>query len=280
MFGPAFRRRVKGMSGNGEAALAPECNSLRMADHDDVVRDSFTRQVGLFSGPDSPFVRRPAGTVDQLAPLTAEMIVLDVACGAAHAAEVVAPYVRQVVGIDLTVELLELGAGRIADANITNVLLQEGNAQTLPFVGDSFDLVYCFAALHHIGEPERAVTEMARVCAPTGRVVLMDLLAPAAEVRDSFDALHRRIDPSHRRAFLEAEFVALLPEPCELTYGATASARMPVSIAYTDQSDRDAVDAALRAELAGGPATGFEPSDDDGELVVSFWTSTVHASWP
>ena len=42
---------------------------------------------------------------------------------------------------------------------------------------------------------------------------------------------------------------------------------MPVSIAYTAQSDRDAVDAALRAELAGGPATGFEPSEDDGELV-------------
>ena len=56
--------------------------------------------------------------------------------------------------------------------------------------------------------------------------------------------------------------------------------RMPVSIAYTEQSDTDAVDAALRAELAGGPATGFEPSDEDGGLGVAFWTSTVHTSWP
>jgi hypothetical protein len=41
------------------------------------------------------------------------------------------------------------------------------------------------------------------------------------------------------------------------------------------------VDAALRAELAGGPVTGFDPSeDDDGTLLVAFWTSTVHASWP
>jgi hypothetical protein len=36
----------------------------------------------------------------------------------------------------------------------------------------------------------------------------------------------------------------------------------------------------LRAELAGGPATGFEPSEEDGTVVVSFWTSTVHATWP
>jgi SAM-dependent methyltransferase len=252
-----------------------------MTDHDDVVRDSFTRQVGLFSGPDSPFVRRPAGTVDQLAPLTPEMLVLDVACGAAHAAEVVAPHVRQVVGVDLTVDLLELGAARLSEAGVTNVLLQEGNAQALPFVGGSFDLVSCSASLHHIGDPASAVSEMARVCAPTGRVVVMDLVVPAPEVRESFDALHRRIDPSHRRAFLEAELVALLPDSCELSYGATACTRLPVSIAYTDQSDREAVDAALRAEIAGGPVTGFEPSeDDDGTLQVAFWSSTVHASWP
>ncbi len=252
-----------------------------MTDHDDVVRDSFTRQVGLFSGPDSPFVRRTTGSVtERLEPLDAEMLVLDVACGAGHAAEVVAPQVRAVVGIDLTVGLLELGAERLAEAGVGNVLFQEGNAEALPFVAGSFDLVSCLAALHHIGDPSRAVAEMARVCRPGGRVVLSDLIAPSAEVRDAFDALHQRIDPSHHRAHLEAELVALLPDGYELSYGATASSRFPVSIAYTEQSDRDAVDAALCAELAGGPVTGFEPSDEAGELVVAFWTSTVHASWP
>ncbi|MDQ1431219.1 MAG: hypothetical protein QOF40_1821, partial [Actinomycetota bacterium] len=48
-----------------------------MTSHDDVVRASFTRQVGLFSGPDSPFVRRPSGTIEQLEPLTDDMVVLD-----------------------------------------------------------------------------------------------------------------------------------------------------------------------------------------------------------
>jgi ubiquinone/menaquinone biosynthesis C-methylase UbiE len=253
-----------------------------MTDHDDVVRRSFDRQVGLFSGPDSPFVRRPTGGVaERLEPFDPDMLVLDVACGAGHAAEVVAPQVRHVTGIDLTVSLLELGAARLAEAGVRNVQLQEGNAQGLPFVADSFDLVYCLAALHHIGDPARAVEEMARVCRPGGRVVLSDLIAPSAEVRVTFDDLHRRLDPSHHRACLEAELVALLPEGHQLSYGATASARFPVSIAYTDQSDTAAVEEALRAELKGGPATGFEPSEeDDGQLVVSFWTSTVHATWP
>jgi SAM-dependent methyltransferase len=251
-----------------------------MTSHDDVVRTSFTRQVGLFSGPDSPFVRRPSGAIAQLEPLTEDMVVLDVACGAAHASEVVAPLVRQVVGIDLTVDLLGLGAARLREAGIDNVLLQEGNAQSLPFVDDSFDLVFCLNSLHHVGDPARAVVEMVRVARSDGRIVLSDLIAPSAVDREAFDALHQRIDPSHRRAFLEAELVDLLPDDCTLTYGATASSRLPVDIAFTEQSDRDGVLDTLRAELAGGPATGFEPSEEDGTMVVSFWTSTVHATWP
>jgi SAM-dependent methyltransferase len=251
-----------------------------MADHDDLVRASFERQVGLFSGPDSPFVRRPGGMVEMLEPLADDMLVLDVACGAAHASEVVASHVRQVVGVDLTVSLLELGVDRLAAAGVDNVLLQEGNAQSLPFVGGAFDLVYCFSSLHHIGDPARAVAEMARVCRRSGRLALSDLIAPADDLRDAFDDLHRRIDPSHRRAFLEAELVALLPDECTISYGATAAARFPVAIAFTDQSDRELVEATLQAEIAGGPPTGFEPALEDGVLVVSFWTSTVHAVWP
>jgi SAM-dependent methyltransferase len=134
--------------------------------------------------------------------------------------------------------------------------------------------------LHHVGDPARAVVEMVRVARSDGRIVLSDLIAPSAVDREAFDALHQRIDPSHRRAFLEAELVDLLPDDCTLTYGATASSRLPVDIAFTEQSDRDGVLDTLRAEVAGGPATGFEPSEEDGTMVVSFWTSTVHATWP
>jgi SAM-dependent methyltransferase len=249
-------------------------------DHDDLVRSSFRRQVGLFSGPDSPFVRRPAGTIEQLEPLDVDTLALDVCCGAAHAAEVVAPRVRQVVGIDLTVELLALGAARLADAGVRNVLLQEGNAQAMPFVAGSFDLVYCFASLHHVGDPAAAMQEMGRVCAPGGRVVVQDLIVPIPDARERFDEVHRRLDPSHRRAHLEAELVALVPEGAELTYAATSEARFPISIAYTEQSDVEGAEAALRAELGGGDVTGLEPADDDGTLTVSFWMSTVHATMP
>lgn len=248
--------------------------------HDAVVRSSFEKQAGLFTGEDSPFARRPASALAWLEPLDPDMVVLDVACGAAHAAEQAAPHVRQVVGIDLTPTLLDVGAERLHAAGITNVLLQEGNAASLPFVDASFDLVMCRGALHHFADPPAAVAEMARVCRPGGRVVVADMVAPSTEVRDAFDSLHRSLDPSHAGVLLDVELAELLrAEVGPLTYGETSDPfRIPVEHILTDAADRGAVTSALEAELGGGAATGFEPvRDDDGQTLVSFTNTVVHA---
>jgi hypothetical protein len=83
------------------------------------------------------------------------------------------------------------------------------------------------------------------------------------------------------RSFLEPELAALLPGGIDaLTYAETATIRLPVSIAFTEQSKRDEVLALLRADIDGGTSTGFEPADENGEIVVSFRTCVVHAVRP
>jgi ubiquinone/menaquinone biosynthesis C-methylase UbiE len=250
-------------------------------DHDAVVRQSFERQVGLFAGEHSPFARRAASALAWVEPLEPDMIVLDIACGAAHAAEQVAPHVRQVVGVDLTAALLELGAERLRDAGITNVLLQEGNASDLPFVDASFDLVVCRGAVHHMARQEQALAEMARVCRSGGRVVISDMVAPSPAVRGAFDDLHRLIDPSHAGVLLEAELAELLRATVgPLSYGETTEPiTLPLEHMLSDVADRDSVLTALQAELDGGPATGFDPVVDEvGRVLVSFSTTVVHAT--
>ena len=247
-------------------------------DHDEVVRHSFERQVPLFSGPDSPCARRTSSSLSWIEPLTGDMIVLDVACGAAHASEPVAPHVRQVIGVDLTPPLLHVGARRLQDNGISNVVLQEANAQALPFVDESFDVVFCRSSLHHFDDPHQAVSEMIRVCRIGGRVVLVDLVAPRAAVRDLYDHVHRLIDPSHVRAFLEAELADLLPGGCDaLAYAETSTIRLPVDIAFSDQSERAEVVELLRAEVDGsGEPTGFDPEAEDDTFVVAFTSCVVH----
>jgi ubiquinone/menaquinone biosynthesis C-methylase UbiE len=249
-------------------------------EHDAVVRRSFEHQTHLFTGEDSFFARRAPSELAWLEPLSPHMIVLDVACGAAHAAEQVAPHVRQAVGLDLTPALLALGAERLRGAGIANVLLQEGDAARLPFLDASFDLVFCRSALHHFPDPAEPVAEMARVCRPGGRVVVADVVAPDAQVRDRFDDLHRQIDPSHAGVLLESEVSELLratvgplghPRP-------STSVTLPVQAMLTDLTDRDPVMSALRGEMAGGPATGFSPRVDADGVLVSFTSVLVHAT--
>jgi SAM-dependent methyltransferase len=246
-------------------------------EHNEVVRRSFTQQVGLFTGDDSPFARRFASPLAWIEPLDVDMIVLDVACGAGHAAEQVAPHVRQVVGIDLTPALLRSGAERLHGAGANNVLLQQGDATSLPFVDGSFDVVVCRSSLHHFPQPETAVAEMARVCRPGGRVVVSDMTAPTADVRDAFDDLHRRIDPSHVRALLEDELAELLLAVGPLTYRDTTSTALPIDVILTDASDREGAMRLVHDDL-GINATGFDPVREDDRVVVTFTGTVVHAT--
>jgi ubiquinone/menaquinone biosynthesis C-methylase UbiE len=252
------------------------------SEHDQVTRRSFEQQVSIFASRDSLFAKRAAEPLSWIEPLADDMIVLDVACGAAHASEPIAPHVRQIVGVDLTPALLAIGAQRLRDAGIGNVLLQEANSESLPFLDESFDLVFCRASLHHFEHPERAIAEMVRVCRVGGRVVLMDLVAPAADVREQFDHVHRLLDPSHMRTYTEPELAELLPGGIDaLIYADTMSMRFPIEGAVAEHSDRDALFAALDAEMHGdGPPSGLEPAEEGDKLTVTFMMCVVHAPRP
>jgi SAM-dependent methyltransferase len=248
-------------------------------EHDTVTRTSFERQVGLFTGADAPFARRADTVTGWVEPLDPAMVVLDVACGAGHVAEQLAPHVRQVVGVDLTRALLDAGAARLLAAGVDNVLLQEGTVARLPFVDASFDLVVCRTALHHFADPDGAIDEMRRVCRPGGRVVVADMVAPGADVRDRFDAVHRALDPSHVRTLLDTELVGLLAEhvgPVTRTEP-VPTLRLPLDLIVTDAGDGGAVRTALQTELDGGEATGFEPTRDGDDVQVAFHITVVQA---
>ena len=90
--------------------------------------------------------------------------VLDVATGPGHAAGRAAGRGARVVGIDIAEGMVEIARRAHPDLEF-----RAGDAEALPFADATFDAVVGNFVLLHLGRPERAVAEAARVLAPGGR---------------------------------------------------------------------------------------------------------------
>jgi ubiquinone/menaquinone biosynthesis C-methylase UbiE len=93
--------------------------------------------------------------------------VLDVASGPGYVAATAAERGASVVGMDIAEAMISL-ARRLHP----QLEFRHGNAEALPFDDGSFDSVVGNFVMLHLGHPERAAAEFARVLAPRGRLAL------------------------------------------------------------------------------------------------------------
>src|SRR5271155_5115471 len=59
------------------------------------------------------------------------------------------------------------------------VEFQLAGGNSLPFPDNSFDLVLCNSVLHHLAEPEKLLSEIARLASSGGAILLRDLRRPS-----------------------------------------------------------------------------------------------------
>jgi len=86
-------------------------------------------------------------------------------------------------GVELSPNMLEIARRRARESGI-EVDLRAGDAQHLPFPDARFDTVVATLALCTIPDDRRAVTEMARVLRPGGRLLLLEhVRSPLVPVR-------------------------------------------------------------------------------------------------
>ena len=172
----------------------------------------------------------------RLAPFTGAERALDSGCGVGALAFALAPHVGEVVGADMRTEFLE-AARELAPENVSFV---EADAMALPFAYASFDIAGCLRLLHHVHRPELAVSELARVTRPGGRILIADQLGSVDPIlsleQDRFEHLR---DSSHERLLPDADIRGFL-DANDL-------------ILVSSEVVRERVDLEHRLELAGVP---------------------------
>jgi demethylmenaquinone methyltransferase/2-methoxy-6-polyprenyl-1,4-benzoquinol methylase len=107
-------------------------------------------------------------------------LVLDVATGPAGVALQLADRTGgQVVGVDLTLEMLRQGQANVARREMADrVRLVAGRGEQLPFPDASFDALTFTYLLRYVDDPQATLVELARVVKPGGSVASLEFLLP------------------------------------------------------------------------------------------------------
>ncbi|WP_425153086.1 ArsR/SmtB family transcription factor [Candidatus Palauibacter sp.] len=150
--------------------------------------------------------------------LDPEWVVGDLGAGTGTLADTIAPFVKRVIAVDRSPEMLEAAAVRLGRHD--NVDLREGELETLPLGDDELDVAVLMLVLHFAVDPGRVLAEAARVLAPGGRLVVLDMRAHGREeYRETMGHLWPGFSEDQMRGWMAAadldayRHIPLAPDP-------------------------------------------------------------------
>jgi ArsR family transcriptional regulator len=110
-----------------------------------------------------------------LAHLLPRLVVADIGCGEGYLTVEAARFAERVIAVDRSAPMLQRGRELAKRRRVTNIRWKRGEIEALPLEDAAVDLALLSQALHHAGEPARAIAEAVRVTKPGGRLLLLDL---------------------------------------------------------------------------------------------------------
>ncbi|MEV7975563.1 methyltransferase domain-containing protein [Streptomyces sp. NPDC086519] len=128
---------------------------------------------------------------------------LDVCCGSGVVGASFRGRVGEMIGLDLTPEMVELASTRLDRVD-------RGTVYDLPYPEASFDLVVTREVLHLLPQPERPVSEIFRVLRPGGQFIVGQIVPYADEDAFWMYRVFKKKQPLLYQMFREEEFRSLL----------------------------------------------------------------------
>jgi ArsR family transcriptional regulator len=104
---------------------------------------------------------------------------LDIGTGTGRVLELLAPRIRQGLGVDASKAMVALARARTAQPGLSHCAVRLADMYRLPLADASFDTAVLQMVLHYAEDPAGVTAEAARVLRPGGKLIVIDL-APHA----------------------------------------------------------------------------------------------------
>ena len=101
---------------------------------------------------------------------------LDIGTGTGRVLELLAPRVRQALGVDASKAMLALARARLSGPDFAHCAVRLADMYRLPLADRSFDTVVLQMVLHHAEDPAGAMPKPPACCAPAEPLLVIDLV--------------------------------------------------------------------------------------------------------
>lgn len=253
--------------------------------HEDLIVDQFTRQATLFSAAKPIADESALRLLVEFSGAAPEDTVLDVACGGGLVVCAFAQVVSHATGIDVTPAMLDRARVLAREKGLDNVSWRLGDVGALPYRDASFSIVVSRFTFHHFPDPLAVLKEMARVCAPRGRVVVADVEASADPAKAAeFNRMERLRDPSHVRTMPVSELKSLfgaagLPQPEETSYELRDALENLLARSFPNPGDEDRIRDVFAASVS-DDRLGIPLRREGGRIEYAYPVAVLKASRP
>lgn len=144
-----------------------------------------------------------------------KLCVLDVCAGTANSSIAIASKNPQneIIGIDLSTDMLSVAKDKIRTKGIKNISLQQMDATNMNFGNEKFDVATISFALHELDYDlmTKIIKEMQRVLKNSGKLYIIDYEKQSHLIKHALLSIFLKIfEPPHMKQFLEYNWENIL----------------------------------------------------------------------
>ena len=130
--------------------------------------------------------------------ISGDDVVLDVACGTGDFSVFTAKRVKRVHGIDISKGMINIALKQAKANSLSNIHFVCHDVEHLPCESNSFTVVVCKSAFHHMKNHGNVFREMIRCCRKGGLLSIQDIVSyDNRKINDFFERIEKQIDVSH-----------------------------------------------------------------------------------